>query len=65
MTAPRVWLAARPCPCPADRPAVRDQMGRRWQPDEDAADCYCTADGRHRADWAELHTLSDLVEVAA
>ncbi|PKV99587.1 hypothetical protein ATK30_0567 [Amycolatopsis echigonensis] len=57
-TAPRVWLAA----TPADRPVVRDQMGRRWQP-ENHADSYRTADGRHHADWRELHTLFDLVEV--
>ncbi|GAB3375707.1 hypothetical protein [Amycolatopsis echigonensis] len=61
-TPPRVWLAAAPCPAPADRPVVRDQMGRRWQP-ENNADSYRTADGRHHADWLELHTLFDLVEV--
>lgn len=60
--APRVWLAATPCAVPADRPVVRDQMGRQWGP-ENHTDCYCTADGRHHADWRELHTLFDLVEV--
>jgi hypothetical protein len=51
----RVWLA------PADRPTVRDDLMRQWCPGPDGR--WHTPDGRHHADWTELHTRYDLVEV--
>ena len=61
---PRVWLVAGTSDAsePADHPPVRDDLMRVWVSDVDG--CYHTADGRHHADWTELHTRFDLVEVA-
>lgn len=60
----RAWLVAGICvsPPPADRPVVRDDLMRRWAPGEDGR--WHTADGRHHADWTELHARFDLVEVS-
>lgn len=62
---PRVWLVASigSTPDPADRPIVRDNRMRTWQPDDDGR--YHSADGWHRSTWSELHTRFDLVEVRA
>ena len=61
---PRVWLVAGASrtAVPADHPVVRDDLMRRWVPGSDGP--YHTADGRHHADWTELHARFDLVEVA-
>lgn len=61
---PRVWLVAgvTATPEPADHPPVRDDLMRRWEPGSDGR--YHTADGRHHANWTELHARYDLVEVA-
>jgi hypothetical protein len=60
----RVWLVAGLAggAVPVDRPMVRDDLMRCWCPGEDGR--YHTADGRHHADWTELHARFDLVEVA-
>jgi hypothetical protein len=60
---PRVWLVAGlgNTPNPVDRPVVRDDLMRQWWPGPDGR--YHTADGRHHANWTELHTRFDLVEV--
>ncbi|GAA3537252.1 hypothetical protein GCM10022222_21190 [Amycolatopsis ultiminotia] len=62
-TVPRVWLAAGlgACPAPTDGPTVRDDLMRQWCPGPDGR--WHTRDGRHHADWRELHTRFDLVEV--
>ncbi|MFI5606887.1 hypothetical protein [Amycolatopsis sp. NPDC051903] len=59
----RVWLAAGlgARPAPIDRPTVRDHLMRHWRPGPDGR--WHTPDGRHHADWTELHTRYDLVEV--
>ncbi|MEV0066667.1 hypothetical protein [Amycolatopsis sp. NPDC050768] len=61
--APRVWLAAGlgTSPAPADRPTLRDDLMRQWRAGSDGL--WHTPDGRHHADWTELHTRYDLVEV--
>ncbi len=67
-TRPRVWLVAGLSTstggdsAPADRPAVRDDLMRTWEPGAD--NHWHTRDGRHHATWTELHTRYDLVEVA-
>jgi hypothetical protein len=62
---PRVWLVAglSTAPAPADHPVVRDDLMREWRPGPDGR--YHTADGRHHANWTELHTRFDLVEVTS
>lgn len=67
-TAPRVWLVAglsttdtAADTAPADRPVVRDDLMRTWEPGVDGR--WHTADGRHHATWRELHSRYDLVEV--
>lgn len=59
---PRVWLVAGlgSPPRPTDRPAVRDQQMRRWEPGPDGQ--YHTSDGRHHYSWDQLHARYDLVE---
>ncbi len=61
---PRVWLVAEISGDdePIDRPAVRDDLMRRWTPVE--GNLYRIASGRHCATWAELHARFDLVEIA-
>ncbi|MEC3974573.1 hypothetical protein [Amycolatopsis sp. H20-H5] len=60
---PRVWLVAGlgAEPDPTDHPVVRDHLMRQWIPGSRGS--YHTADGRHHANWTELHTRFDLVEV--
>lgn len=67
-TVPRVWLVAglsttdnQTDVAPADRPVVRDDLMRIWEPGPDGR--WHTADGRHHATWGELHSRYDLVEV--
>jgi hypothetical protein len=59
-----VWLVAgvATTPEPTDHPPVRDDLMRVWEPGQDGR--WHTADGRHHADWTELHSRFDLVEVA-
>lgn len=62
-TTPRVWLAAgqNGQTPPTDRPVVRDGLMHVWCPGPDGL--WHTADNRHHADWTELHSRFDLVEV--
>ena len=59
---PRVWLVGSTSE-PADHPAVRDTWLRTWVRHDDGV--YHSSDGWHHATWTELHSRSDLVEVAA
>ncbi|MEC3976240.1 hypothetical protein [Amycolatopsis sp. H20-H5] len=62
---PRVWLVAGLATAedPADTPVVRDDLMRQWIPGPRGS--YHTADGRHHANWTELRTRFDLVEVTS
>lgn len=62
-TAPRVWLVGLPTPAPGlcDRPTVRDDHGRTWQPGRDGH--WHTPDGRHHQSWPQLRQRSDLTEI--
>lgn len=66
---PRVWLVAGLSTpdgvdsVPVDRPVVRDDLMRCWEPGEGG--WWHTVDGRHHATWTDLRTRYDLVEVRA
>jgi hypothetical protein len=64
-TRPRVWLAGANGSAhePTDRPTVRDNRMRTWEPGSDGR--YHSADGWHHVTWTELHARFDLVEVVA
>lgn len=74
LTKPRVWLVAGLSTIdtnsdvgdgadagPVDRPVVRDDLMRTWEPGE--GNEWHTSDGRHHATWRELRNRYDLVEV--
>ncbi|MGH3852409.1 MAG: hypothetical protein ACRDR6_02695 [Pseudonocardiaceae bacterium] len=62
--AARVWLVAGlgTALVPVDRPTVRDDLMRVWEPGPDGG--YFTGGGRHNASWGELRARYDLVEVS-
>jgi len=62
---PRVWLVAGSAggpsrPGPPEWPVLSDGH-RRWIPDLHGT--YHTTDGRHHANWEQLHQRYDLIEV--
>ncbi len=52
---------ATPAPQLCDRPTVRDDQGRTWQPGRDGQ--WHTTDGRHHQSWPQLRGRSDLTEL--